>query len=179
MFLQVGPGVMSANALPPYESWDQFSPVVETGVQALLNARQGEEKDREFTGVILRYIDAFKDELLDGKTFDAFIDEILGFHVKLPPAVENILEKDRRFNINLQTGFSISGKNKQMNLQVAEGMLQGGSAVIMDMTIAETAPVQPQGAAIMQAFASSREIIHEVFVEVTRPIHHLMKLVGG
>jgi len=36
---QVGAGMFSANAVPPYKSWDDFGPVVRSGVRALIGAR--------------------------------------------------------------------------------------------------------------------------------------------
>lgn len=45
----IGPGLFSANAIPPYRSWRDFSPVVKSGVEALLKTRVESEKDAPFS----------------------------------------------------------------------------------------------------------------------------------
>jgi uncharacterized protein (TIGR04255 family) len=45
---QIGPGVFSANAVPPYRDWESFRPIVQEGVQALLASRHDSE-NTDFT----------------------------------------------------------------------------------------------------------------------------------
>ena len=79
---QIGMGVFSANALPPYRSWDSFRPVVSEGVDTLLASRHASDSGN--VSVILRYLDVFSADLTDGlKSFD-FINSVLGIEVRLP-----------------------------------------------------------------------------------------------
>src|SRR5215471_16972408 len=79
---QVGAGVFTANITPPYESWQEFRPVVEEGVDILLETRNPSEKDTPFTSASLRYIDAFGYQLTEGRSTAAFLRDVLGFAVE-------------------------------------------------------------------------------------------------
>jgi len=177
-FLQVGPGVMSANAVPPYKSWEDFLPTVEVGVKATLNARHESEKTKPFSTALLRYINAFSGELLNARAIPNFISETLGIKIVMPAPIDALIGDESAVKANLQFSFPIANMTKQMNLQIGEAMIHGTLSALMDVTISETAPIDPELSAIMGAFASSRKIIHDLFVEVTRPIHHLMKPSG-
>jgi hypothetical protein len=64
LFINSEWGVFSANAIPPYRSWSVFSPEVEAGIDILLAVRDDAEKQAMFNPVTLRYIDAFRPDLI-------------------------------------------------------------------------------------------------------------------
>ena len=66
--LQIGPGIFTANALQPYRRWSEFRGTVEQGVAALLASRPAAEKRQPFTGLTLRYVNAFSAELMSGSS---------------------------------------------------------------------------------------------------------------
>ena len=40
---QIGPNIFSANAIPPYKSWDKFAPKVREGVTVLFDSRSDKD----------------------------------------------------------------------------------------------------------------------------------------
>ncbi|RYH28896.1 MAG: TIGR04255 family protein, partial [Alcaligenaceae bacterium] len=81
---QVGPGVFTANAVPPYRSWVEFSPLVRAGLEVLFETRPADVRNSPVSSVSLRYVDAFNHDLIGDSTFEKFLAEKLGFQVLLP-----------------------------------------------------------------------------------------------
>ena len=166
---QVGPGVFSANAIPPYKSWTEFAPIVARGVEALLNSRDDSEKDLPFSGVSLRYIDAFGPGLRTTRSPGQFIKEVLGFVMTLPGPVAEHAEdiesvtSQHQFIIPVQGGMT-------MSLAVNEGLFNGEPAVILDTTVSVSGDVGCTVNYVMSALNAAREIIHSMFVGVTKNI---------
>lgn len=177
--LQVGAGIFSANALPPYKRWHEFRPTVEAGVRALLEARRPEEAEAPFTGVSLRYIDGFSAELLGGKSESAFIEQTLGFRVVLPAPVETLVTSDQPVNTSIGLVFPAKGTTKTVRLNIGDGVVGGERAAVMDTTVSESSAIAPNVDAVMKALDSSRDIIHKTFVDLTTPVHTLMEFASG
>jgi len=175
---QVGAGLFSANAIPPYKSWNEFSPIVSEGIMALLKTRDDAEKEFPFTGVSLRYIDAFSDDLLAGMTADRFINEVLGFSVSLPPAISGLLPPNQAATSFIQLRVPTrAGLLTAIN--IGEGTVNGSHAVIMDTTVSATTEVRPRIDVVMEALNSARAVIHDMFVSITQPIHKQMNPTGA
>lgn len=56
---QIGPGVFTANIVPPYHGWRAFTPIVETGLTHLIKSYPLASKLLSFERLQLRYINAF------------------------------------------------------------------------------------------------------------------------
>jgi uncharacterized protein (TIGR04255 family) len=174
VLFQGGPGIFSANAIPPYRSWDTFSPVVQAGIEALLKAREETEKMLPFTSVSLRYIDAFKPELTEGRDIVAFIRDVLGITVALPQALTKHMQTGTSAKPTLQFAVPLSN-GMFMNINIGEGLVHNEAVIIMDTTIATTTEVPSDRGALMTALNSARTIIHEMFFDITKPIEKLMQ----
>lgn len=174
---QVGAGVFTANAVPPYQNWAQFSPVVKDGVTALLASRSDAERDRPFTGASLRYIDAFGTELTNGLGVADFISRTLGFGIQLPEGVAAHIEPSSEHKVALQVQLPMVG-GMILSLSVGEGVANGKSAILMDTTVAMTAPVAASVDAVMDRLNAARDAIHSVFFAITGPIQSLMQPQG-
>ena len=178
VLFQAGPGVFSANAIPPYRSWDTFAPVVQAGVEALLKTREETEKTLPFTSVSLRYIDAFTPNLTEGRDIGAFIKDVLGIRIALPEALTKNIQTGKSAKPTLQFALPLSN-GMFMNINIGEGFVSNATAVIMDTTVVTTTEVLPDRDAIMTTFNSARAVIHEIFVDITKPIEGLMQPTGG
>lgn len=175
---QVGPGVFTANAVPPYESWTQFGPVVEKGVRALLRARLREEADAPFFATNLRYIDAFGPALTEGRDIGRFVKEVLGIDLAIPKALTQHLQSGSAAKPSLQ--FQIPMANGMlMTLSIGEGAVNGQMAILMDTSVATTIDVQPNVEAVMAAFNHAQASISDSFLKLIGPILHLMPTKGG
>lgn len=172
--LQAGPGFFSANAVPPYKSWKTFSPEVERGVQALLRSRPEPERNLPFSGLSLRYIDAFGPQHLGGRSIPAFIRDVLGFETRFPAAISGRTQQAELPDSFLQFSLAL---DESMRLQgsVGQAIVNGTLSALLDLTAVHIGEVAPSSDEVMRAFARARDFLHEAFVEMTEPIRTLMK----
>ena len=171
---QLGLGLFSANGLQPYRSWIDFRPVVELGVKALLKARVQAD---QFSLHSLRYINVFGTDLLDGQSITKFMSDTLGVSIELPDPLSGFIDNPDTVKSQLQLVIPIKGSKKSMELIIGEGVLATAPAtptLLMHMTLSEPA-VDADTQKIMDAFDSSRKIIHDTFIKMTEKIHLLMK----
>lgn len=175
---QVGPGLFTANATPPYKSWNEFSPVVKNGVDALLLARNPAEKEVAFSKVSLRYIDAFGPSLTKGMPLEDFVSEVLGFKVGLPLPVSSLIAQGQKAKVFVQLNFA-TANGMSVNVTVGEGQANNSPVVILDTTVSSITPVDPNADSVMAALATARSIIHDMFVKITENIHSEMNPIKG
>lgn len=161
---QVGPGMFSVNALPPYKSWDEFRPMLEGGIEGLLEALADKP---DFT-VNLRYIDAFKQDLTSGREAKMFATEVLGFGLELPPVLRDCLRNDEQARMSFQVAIPTSGM--QLVVTVSDGHLGPEPVVLMntDIQVEGAQPADKQ--AILLALDQAHELIHETFMGMTQSI---------
>jgi uncharacterized protein (TIGR04255 family) len=170
---QIGLGLFTANAVPPYETWTEFRPVVQTGVEALLAARAEGERDKPITLVNLRYIDAFEASHTEGRNIGQFLGEVLGLSVAVPDALSQHLRPDSIPKPSVQLQIPMND-GKLMTLSVAEGTANGRPAILMDTLVATTLPLPANIESIMEAFNAAHDAINSTFSKLIQPISHLM-----
>lgn len=174
--LQVGPGVFSANNMRPYHSWHNFVDTVRSGVEIALTTRPENERELPLTQVTLRYINAFNADLMGGRSPNEFIRDVLGFRIKLPTALQALNSDPARTASNLQFIIPIGESTKQLKVGVGDGISPGGApATLLDWSVVETTAIPPEVDAVMHAFNSSRDVMHNAFLEMTSPIRDAMR----
>lgn len=171
---QVGPGVFTANAIPPYKSWEEFSPVVKRGVEALLATRNDMERDEAFFSVSLRYIDAFGSSLTQGQDVSEFVQKTLGISIILPDALSRQIAPGKNPKPFLQLQLPMNN-DMVMTVGIGEGLANGDNAIIMDTSVVSVTPVTPNAESIMSTFNDARSAIHDMFFGITEPIKQLMQ----
>ena len=130
---QIGPGLFSANALPPYRDWDSFRPIVREGIQALLESRHPTE-NVPFAAVILRYIDLFSEEFTEGKRSFRFLNEVLGVKLELPNILNgqvsdiNLVQAGLQLSMPLRNGLA-------MNINLQDGAAAGKAGILMSTEV--------------------------------------------
>lgn len=173
---QIGPGVFTANAVPPYTSWDDFEPLVRHGVTAMLSMEFSGGRPTTFSPS-LRYVDAFNADLTQGMSLHEFLDKVMGMGIKLPDAIRSRSTargtEVPMVHVVVPLGFG------RLNLQFMDGMVNGRRAYILDMAVHFEGFARDDVSGIMEAFSGARDVIHEVFVGLTKPIHGLMKPRGN
>ncbi len=172
--LQAGPSFFSANSVPPYESWKAFSPEVGRGVGALLRSRPESERAFAFNGLSLRYINAFGPFHLDGRSIPAFIRDVLGFETRFPPAMADKIQRDSIPDAFLQFSVAID-ESTRLQGSVGQAVVNGTLSALLDLTAVHIGDVAPKEDEVMRVFDRARDLVHETFVEMTKPIHPLMK----
>jgi uncharacterized protein (TIGR04255 family) len=175
---QVGDGLFSANITPPYRYWEDFKPVLEKGVELLLETRHPSEKEMPFTTARVRYINAFGSRFTEGRSTAAFLREVLGFGVELPTPVRDEIAPDKEAKPALQLIIPLK-TGLEMNLTLTEGLVSGQQAVVMDLTVSNEAQTQPTKTNVMAVFETAHEVAHRVFVGTTKKLSHIMELIEG
>lgn len=175
---QAGPGIFAVNAVPPYKSWKEFFPVAEAAIGALLEARDSSEKNLPFSGISLRYINAFTNELTGGRPTPVFLAEVLGISVALPPALAGVVKKGQLPQYALQLTLPISN-NIVLAVNFAEALVNGSAAVLMDTTASCNTGIPPGLKAVVDVLNVAYGVVHEIFLELTSPIHKLMQPTEG
>lgn len=171
---QVGHSIFTANALPPYQSWAEFSPLVEKGIDSLLIAyKRANAKPPSFTTALVRYINAFDSRFTKGLSTLEFLRQVLGVHVTLPGGIEHrAVAKDQ---IQPAIQFTVPIADGQMQISLGDGQKGNERAVIMDILVVLQRPMGTDVGMAMQALADARLVIHETFREITRPLHEFME----
>lgn len=173
---QLGAGVFTANATQPYESWTQFSPIVDKGLSALFECLSITDK-QGIKQLSLRYIDAFNGKLQLGQTIWEFVNDTLGIKIELPGALtERCTDKTA---VKLTCHFSVPVKMGVLEVQVAEGLINNNPAYIMDTTVKIDQGISPDKDVIMMHFNAAHDIIHNMFFEISKPLHKIMEPSGS
>jgi len=169
---QVGAGVFTANAVPPYTSWDDFEPLVRSGVEGLFNMHFASGKPSSFRPT-LRYVDVFKEEFTHGLPLQEFLRDIMGISLSLPDALSSRSEDKATqvpmLHVVVPLAFG------RMTLEFFDGFVNGDKAYVMDMAVHFEGLAFNNIEDLMNAFSQARNVIHETFVNLTKPIHSLMK----
>ena len=165
---QMGPGLFSANALPPYRSWDSFRPIVEEGIRALLESRHPTEHG-PFASVKLGYINLFTEEFTEGRRSFRFLTDVLGMKLDLP----NTLKEQTSDIDSVQAGiqFSMPLRNGLlMNLNMQDGTVSTKTGILMSTEVVATRPTPPDLVQIMQIFETAHDSIRVTFVDLTQKL---------
>lgn len=166
---QIGNGIFTANAVKPYKSWDDFRPVVEQGVRVLLETQKSQIAGYS---LVLRYIDAFRDDLTDGMSHLDFLKNVFGFEIQLPAVLTKHAQSQA---VELPMAqFSIPLAFGSLQLQMTQGEIDGGKAYILENVVQIEGLASANAEAIMESFSKARDVIHDVFVNLSAPIRDKM-----
>lgn len=166
-FYQLGDGIFSAHAIQPYESWQEFKPVVKSGLELLISLMPKEYNP--FESASLRYIDAFKKDMLGNIKPYEFISIILKVEppkylkdkssVNLPSIQDIVIATQLKNNMNLLT--------------IAREVIDSNSKehmIILDNTVTANGKLDV-ATNIIDSMNEAHGIISDIFIEITKPIH--------
>jgi uncharacterized protein (TIGR04255 family) len=173
---QVGFGVFSVHAIPPYHSWEKFRPFVKNAIEALLAIRPEADLKEPFSQLTLRYIDFFGEEITRGHDLPSFMAQVFGISTTLPPALTRAaVSKEVK---SLFTKVVVPIAIGDLTVSLGDGKFSNQSGILLDTAAAAT-NTRPEMDAIMNTFNSAYSVIHNLFVELTKPIHELMQPHGA
>lgn len=167
---QLGPGLFCVNMIPPHKSWESFRPVIQEGVEFLLQSLVPSQDIKSFSTVNLRYIDAFKENLTDGYTTYQFISDVLGIKAVLPDII--VKHSSDKSQIKTALTFTIPVSIGNMVLNIGEGVVNNASAIVMETSVFSKAGNDQQE--IMSLLDKAHEIIYTSFIGMTTKIHGRM-----
>lgn len=169
---QIGAGVFTANALPPYESWDEFSPLVREGVEDFLKVNMPGGLPERLRPK-LRYINAFTGDLVGDVSHREFLCDVLGLNIQFPGGVIKECHGELEIpRVEIMLPFEFG----RMVARFAKGAVGGDDAHILDITVQYNDELPPDIESIMDAYSRGRQKIHKIFLELTRSIHKKMGL---
>lgn len=169
--LQIGPGVFSANATPPYKSWKEFRTHVERGVQDLVHARGAAQNS--FTHVSLRYIDCFTEKFLQGMSHERFLNEMLGFALAPPSYFKDKLQGNAAIETGVQFSFPLNN-GALLHLIAHPGSGPAGEGILLTTSIGFAGETAPSADAVMAKLDEAQQIIHDAFLAMTEKLKPLM-----
>jgi len=170
---QAGPGLFTVNGIPPYQSWDTFSPAVTAGIEALLKLRSPEETKQPFNQIMLRYINLFQEEFMEGKNLEAFLTESLGVSIRFPDAISRLAKVEEATSIFVKT--ILPTEIGALSVLIGDGKAGNDSGVIFDITLTSTQETLPETGAVMKILDSAHSMIHDMFLGATEPLNKLMQ----
>lgn len=168
--LQVGPGVFTANALPPY-AWAAFDRFMREGIDALLSARPASERDEAFATVNLRFVNGFGADFLQGESRLVFLQK-LGFNLQSPRALESLTNDSKEATLNLNYS-ALLGNGSRVNVSIAEGLKDGEPIQILELGVTHSNLV-PDKENILEVLSESHAMIEEIFLDMTKKISDIM-----
>jgi uncharacterized protein (TIGR04255 family) len=170
---QIGAGLFSANALPPYRDWETFRPIVREGIEALLASRHPTE-NTPFTVAILRYIDLFSEEFTEGQQSFQFMNDVLGLKLELPNTL-----KQQVVDVNgVRSGIQLSmplADGLAMNINLQDGVAGGKPGILMSTEVLTTQPTAPEISLVMGTLERAHDSIRATFLGLTEKLRAKMR----
>jgi uncharacterized protein (TIGR04255 family) len=160
---QVGPGVFTANVVPPYGGWSKFKPVIRSGLDHLL-ASYPDVSHLKADRVILRYVNAFGPEYGLASHSD-FINDVLGFTVNWPDGIIDVAGGSNDFALTGDLRVPIA------NLPGAFGLLSwkagarpnGDKVVVLNLSVDAPLAANVDLELWLRTFDSAHEVISKWF----------------
>lgn len=177
LLLQIGPGILTVNATPPYKTWDDFAPEIVKGLEALFIARGEADNQVPFSTLSLRYIDAFDESLTQRADIAEFLRNVFKIEVLLPEAITKYARPNAAIKPSLQVQVPMP-EDRMLSMGIGEGIANNNPAFVVDTLISVLKPTQPVIDEVMIELGSARAVIHEMFFALTLPIIELMQPEG-
>jgi uncharacterized protein (TIGR04255 family) len=131
-----------------------------------------------FSVLSLRYINGFGQDLLEGRDINRFSNEVLGISLLIPDAITKHIPKGSIVKPQVQFLAPLNG-DSSLAFLLGEGLINQDRKVILDITITHHNPIPADLDQVMALFVSSRNTIHQMFLELIRPIYEKLDPVEG
>jgi len=135
--IQIGPGLMTANIVPPYDGWNAFKPVVLQALDVLKSNYPMADALLKIERAQLRYIDGFT-KRHGLTTYGHFVRENLAVAFSLPNEITNSVQSPAEDHIvcSADFGFPLRGKpNNSGVIRLRPGKVGEEPAAIMECAV--------------------------------------------
>lgn len=129
----------------------------------------------EFSVALVKYIDAFKGDLLGEYSQLDFMNKVIGLKIGMAQPMEAVCTDTSKVGVHLQWTLPVGPG--QMTMVIGHGISEGQPSVLMDTTVVIARKIGADRDAAIGALREARGVIHQVFKEMTTPIHELMQIV--
>ncbi len=133
--VQIGPGILTSNIVPPYNGWNAFEPFLFQQIDRLFSSYPLSEKTFRVAKIQLRYVDGFDEERLGFKNYASFADKMLGIPMPLRNDFVNAnIEGGSEVSYVLESRFVCTNPPGSLGLlKLAPGRVNDKNALIMEM----------------------------------------------
>ncbi|RUR01415.1 TIGR04255 family protein [Labedella endophytica] len=173
---QVGEGVFGINAVPPYKTWESFRPAVQAGLRVLLDAIEWRDTEKVFRRIDLAYVDAFDDEFMGDGTRYEFLTKSLGFAFSPPAAITKHMDSDEPSSAFFQFSGKV-GETGRIFVKAGLARVMNTPSIVLDTKVRERKATPADVSEVMEVLEASHQIIHESFIEITKPFADILE--GG
>lgn len=173
VIFQVGLGTFSVHALPPYDNWEHFQPIIATGLHQLVQTRLATAPFQTvFTRVALRYVNAFQPAIFGGRSRNDFLRDVLGLRVDLPDSIQDQIGNYDSLHLGVNARVRVS-EELELGISVGENARVPG-ALIMDLGAQCERQLPWSEADPLEILSNAHAVIRKAFVGMTRLIHEDM-----
>ena len=135
--IQVGPGIMTVNIVPPYEGWRAFKPTIVQALEQLSTHYPLADSLLKIERAELRYIDAFTKR--NGfTTYPKFVNERLGFQITLPMGIAKSTNHPPEESVSWAADISFPIRDVANNfgvVRIRPGTVNDQSAAVMECAV--------------------------------------------
>jgi uncharacterized protein (TIGR04255 family) len=133
---QIGPGLFTANIVPPYEGWRAFRYVLREGLGYLFDAYPFHERYLKLNHIALRYIDGFAEEH-GYSNFNEFLSNDLQISVNFPTLIlDQFASSQNAYFTNIETVIELKTPELSIGtLKFARGTKDTREALIGELTV--------------------------------------------
>ena len=132
--MQIGPGLMTANIVPPYKGWAAFEPFLAASIDRLFTSYPIASKTLQIERLHLRYVDGF-DKSFGLDDYPAFAFSKLGIGPMLPEAfiAEHVQETSQSSFIVESRFQNKSPEGAAGNIKLSPGRINGQDAAVLEL----------------------------------------------
>ena len=170
--VQVGPGIITANTVPPYEGWNQFKTFLFLVIEGLFESYPDAGQNLFLEKLHLRYIDGF-DERFDFTQYADFAKRMLNIQ---PPISKDVfggyLKKDSDIDYVIEARFqNVKPDKSNGRIKVSPGRIGDSNALIMELHC-ETLYANPEFislSSVKRWFEEAHQCLHDQFNTLVAP----------
>ena len=138
---QLGPGIMTANIVPPYNGWNAFAPFLYNLVDGLFKNYPISEKTLHIQKLHLRYIDGF-DKSFGFERYSDTAEKTVGIRCPIPDNfIQQCVKADKQTTYLFEYRFSNTSPDGSLGkIKLAPGRMNNEDALIMEFHCESTFP---------------------------------------
>ena len=130
---QLGPGVITANIVPPYNGWSEFKEFLHNLIGGLFKCYPFAEKTLHIEKLHLRYINAFDDNF-EFNAYSKFAQDMLGINMPLSEKfLSEFVKEGTEVTYLLENRFvNVSPEGSISKIKIGPGMANNKKALILE-----------------------------------------------
>ena len=169
---QVGPGILTANIVPPYDGWSAFSPFLYKLVNGLFDSYPIFEKTLHIDKLHLRYIDGF-DKSFGFDQYSDFAEEMLSIICPISDDFnQHFVKEDTQATYLLEHRFfNTKPDNSHGKIKLLPGQINNEDALIMELhcksTFSDNPKIEP--IKMKEWFEEAHRCLHMQFKTLITP----------